>query len=64
LTQNGTTDERPVAARLSVDPRWGLTLSQLSDVLDHGSGLVGVSGRSSDVRELLVAEAGDDETAR
>jgi acetate kinase len=40
-----------------------LTLSQLSDVLDHESGLLGVSGRSSDVRELLAAEAGGDETA-
>jgi acetate kinase len=40
-----------------------LTLAQLSDVLDHGSGLLAVSGRSSDVRELLAAEAGGDETA-
>jgi acetate kinase len=40
-----------------------LTLAQLSDVLDHGSGLLGVSGRSADVRELLAAEARGDETA-
>jgi acetate kinase len=54
----------------SIDPgvildllrRERLTLAQLSDVLDHGSGLLGVSG-SADVRELLRAEAGGDETA-
>jgi acetate kinase len=54
----------------SVDPgvilellrRDRLTLAQLSDVLDHGSGLLGVSG-SADVRELLAAEAGGDQIA-
>jgi acetate kinase len=40
-----------------------LTLSKLEDVLDHGSGLLGVSGRSPDVRELLVAEGAGDEAA-
>ena len=40
-----------------------LTLSQLADLLDHGSGLLGVSGRSADVRELLAAEAAGDEAA-
>ena len=40
-----------------------LSLSQVADVLDHGSGLRGVSGRSSDVRELLAAEAAGDEAA-
>ena len=38
-----------------------VTLAELEDVLDHRSGLLGLSGRSADVRELLVAEeAGDD----
>lgn len=37
-----------------------LTLPRLEEVLDHGSGLLGVSGRSADVRELLVAEATGD----
>jgi acetate kinase len=40
------------------------TLAELEDVLDHRSGLLGVSGRSADVRELLAAEvAGDDEAS-
>lgn len=33
-----------------------LTVDGLGEALDHGSGLLGVSGRSSDVRELLAAE--------
>ena len=33
------------------------TVPELEDVLDHRSGLLGLSGRSADVRELLVAEA-------
>lgn len=40
-----------------------LSLASLADVLDHRSGLLGVSGRSADVRELLAAEAGGDEAA-
>jgi acetate kinase len=36
----------------------------LADDLDHRSGLLGLSGRSADVRELLAAEAGADEAAR
>jgi acetate kinase len=39
-----------------------LTLAELSDVLDHGSGLLGVAG-SADVRELLAAETGGDQAA-
>jgi acetate kinase len=40
-----------------------LTLRELEDVLDHGSGLLGVSGLSADVRELVAAEAGGHEAA-
>jgi len=40
-----------------------LTLPELEDVLDHGSGLLGVSGLSADVRELIAAEAGGHEAA-
>jgi acetate kinase len=36
---------------------------ELSDQLDHHSGLVGVSGRTSDVRELLQLEAVGDKPA-
>jgi acetate kinase len=55
----------------SIDPgvmldllrRQRITHGQLADALDHGSGLLGVSGRSADVRELLAAEAEGDEPA-
>ena len=40
-----------------------LTLSELTDTLDHQSGLLGVSGTSADVRDLLIAEAGGDDAA-
>ena len=40
-----------------------LTVLALADVLDHDSGLLGVSGRSADVRDLLVAEAAGDQPA-
>jgi acetate kinase len=40
-----------------------LTLASLEDVLDHRAGLLGVSGRSADVRELLAAEAAGDGAA-
>ena len=39
------------------------TAAELADGLDHGSGLLGVSGRTSDVRELLRLEADGDEAA-
>ena len=35
----------------------------LEDVLEHRSGLLGLSGRSADIRELLVAEAAGDDAA-
>ncbi len=38
-----------------------LTLASLEDLLDHGSGLLGVSGRTADVRDLLAAEADGDQ---
>ncbi len=37
---------------------------ELAEDLDHRSGLLGLSGRSSDVRVLLAAEAADDDAAR
>ena len=39
------------------------SVAELSEALDHESGLLGVSGRSSDVRELLAAEAAGDAAA-
>jgi acetate kinase len=39
------------------------TLAELEEVLDHRSGLLGLSERSADVRELLVAEAAGDGAA-
>ena len=38
-----------------------VTVAELEDDLDHRSGLLGVSRRSADVRELLVAEAAGDQ---
>ncbi len=40
------------------------TVAELEDVLEHRSGLLGVSGRSADVRELLGRGAAGDEAAR
>jgi len=40
-----------------------LDADELADQLDHHSGLLGVSGRTSDVRELLVLEAAGDKAA-
>jgi acetate kinase len=57
-TRSGSIDPG-VVTRLVLDGR--LPTDELADALDHGSGLLGVSGRTSDVRELLDAEAGGDE---
>jgi acetate kinase len=40
-----------------------LDADELAEQMDHESGLAGVSGRTSDVRELLVLEAGGNEAA-
>jgi acetate kinase len=58
----------PMATRSgSVDPglllhllRSGMTVDELADMLEYRSGLAGISGRSGDLRELLVA--GDDDS--
>jgi acetate kinase len=41
-----------------------LTLAELADDLDHASGLLGVSGRTGEVRDLLELERRGDERAR
>jgi acetate kinase len=41
-----------------------LRLADLAEDLDHRAGLLGLSGRSADVRDLLAAEADGDEAAR
>jgi acetate kinase len=58
----------PMATRSgSVDPgllihllRGGMTLDALEEMLERGSGLLGMSGRSGDVRELLAARGDPD----
>jgi acetate kinase len=40
------------------------TIEELAEDLDHRSGLLGLSGRTSDVRELLAAEAAGDAAAQ
>jgi acetate kinase len=54
----------------SVDPglllhllKGGMPLGDLDDILERHSGLLGISGRSGDVRELLAARAGDPDAA-
>ncbi len=59
-TRAGSIDPGIVLALLR-DGR--LALDELADALDHGSGLLGVSGRTADMRELLGAEADGDERA-
>ena len=41
-----------------------MTAAELAEDLDHRSGLLGLSERSADVRELLAAEADGDDAAR
>lgn len=41
----------------------GMPAAEIADVLDHGSGLLGVSGRTSDMRELLALEAAGEPAA-
>jgi len=61
----------PMATRSgSVDPglllhlvRGGMPLVELDDMLERRSGLLGISGRTGDVRELLAARNGDADAA-
>jgi acetate kinase len=59
-TRAGSIDPGVLLALLRQDR---LTLAELAETLDHGAGLLGVSRRSADVRELLAAEAAGDEAA-
>jgi acetate kinase len=54
----------------SVDPglllhllKSGMPLGELDDMLERRSGLLGISGRSGDVRELLIARTNDPDAA-
>jgi acetate kinase len=60
-TRAGSIDPGILLALLR-DGRLGVT--DLAEDLDHRAGLLGLSGRSADVRELLAAEADGDEAAR
>jgi acetate kinase len=59
-TRSGSIDPGIVFALLREDR---LTVDEIADQLDHASGLVGVSGKTSDVRELLALEAAGDAAA-
>jgi acetate kinase len=59
-TRAGSIDPGLILALLRQDR---LTLADLAETLDHGSGLLGVSRRSADVRDLLAAEGAGDEAA-
>jgi acetate kinase len=60
-TRAGSLDPGILLALLR-DGRLGL--ADLAEDLDHRAGLLGLSGRSADVRDLLAAEADGDEAAR
>jgi acetate kinase len=59
-TRAGSIDPGILLALLS-DGR--ASVAELEDILDHRSGLLGVSRRSADVRELLLAEATGNDAA-
>lgn len=59
-TRAGSIDPGVILALLRQDR---MTLADLAETLDHGSGLFGVSRRSADARELLAEEAAGDESA-
>lgn len=48
---------------LFIQQRTGLPLSEITDILNKKSGLLGISGISSDMRTLLSAEAAGDQKA-
>ncbi|MEO5941361.1 MAG: acetate/propionate family kinase [Candidatus Limnocylindrales bacterium] len=60
-TRAGSLDPGIIIALLRDGRR---SVEELAEDLDHRSGLVGLSGRTSDVRELLAAEATGDQMAR
>lgn len=60
-TRSGDIDPSVVSY---LSEREGITQDDVLSRLNHESGLLGVSGISSDMRELLAAEAGGDERAR
>lgn len=60
-TRAGSLDPGILLALLRAGHR---SVDELAEDLDHRSGLLGLSGRSSDVRVLLAAEAGGDDAAR
>jgi acetate kinase len=48
---------------LAVQRDHGFEVAALEDVLEHRSGLLGISGRTADMRELLVLAASDERAA-
>ena len=67
-TRSGSVDPGILFYLLRRESERGTSLSEATDALDrmlnHGSGLAGLSGISGDVRPLLSAEAQGDERAR
>ncbi len=51
------------AAVVYLQREGGMSPEQIDNMLNHRSGLLGVSGRTADMRELLEAEAAGDERA-
>lgn len=59
-TRSGSVD--PTAVR-EIQLRYGMDGDSIQEYLNHQSGLLGLSGSSSDIRELLEKEAGGDHLA-
>jgi acetate kinase len=60
-TRSGSIDQSIV---LHVQERHGLTTDEVETALNRESGLLGVSGVSGDMRQVLAAAQADDERAR
>lgn len=60
-TRSGSID--PTAVR-EIQNRYSMDNDQIQEYLNHQSGLLGLSGSSSDIRELLAKEDGGDHLAK
>jgi len=59
-TRSGSID---ITAVQSLQKNLGLNQQEMLDYLNHDSGLLGISGKSSDIRQLLELESKDDANA-
>ncbi len=60
-TRSGSVDP---GALLWLQDKLGLSPAEMTDKLEHSSGLLGMSGRSADTREIIAAADGGDDRCR